>query len=108
MKIEYNGFITDELDTTSSDIEILQTFLERTMVFDSEGDAENLIIQFPNLTFDDLIITRTQFEVNVISKRYLAETDWYVSRYSETGVPVPADILLKRQEAREAITGEVL
>jgi hypothetical protein len=106
MKIEYNGFIVNELDTASSDAEILQNFLERTMVFDTTVDTENLIIQFPSLTFEDLIITRTQFEVNVISKRYLAETDWYVSRYSETGVPVPADILLKRQEARDAITGE--
>lgn len=106
MKIEYNGFIVNELDTASSDAEILQNFLERTMVFDTTVDTENLIIQFPSLTFEDLIITRTQFEVNVISKRYLAETDWYVSRYSETGVPVPADILLKRQEARDAITEE--
>jgi hypothetical protein len=108
MKIEYNGFIVNELDTASSDAEILQNFLERTMVFDTTVDTENLIIQFPSLTFEDLIITRTQFEVNVISKRYLAETDWYVSRYSETGVPVPADILLKRQEARDAITGETI
>jgi hypothetical protein len=108
MKIEYNGFIVNELDTASSDAEILQNFLERTMVFDTTVDTENLIIQFPSLTFEDLIITRTQFEVNVISKRYLAETDWYVSRYSETGVPVPADILLKRQEARDAIIGETI
>jgi hypothetical protein len=108
MKIEYNGFIVNELDTASSDAEILQNFLERTMVFDTTVDTENLIIQFPSLTFEDLIITRTQFEVNVISKRYLAETDWYVSRYSETGVPVPADVLLKRQEARDAITGETI
>lgn len=34
------------------------------------------------------------------AKRYLADTDWYVTRYSETGVAIPQDILDKRAEAR--------
>ncbi len=49
-----------------------------------------------------------QQRLNISSNQYLSDTDWYVSRYSETGVPVPADILLKRQEARDAITGETI
>lgn len=34
-------------------------------------------------------------------KKYLAATDWYVTRKFETGKEIPEDILIKRQEARE-------
>ncbi len=40
---------------------------------------------------------------NKIFKQYLIDTDWYISRFSETGKDVPEDILQKRQEARESI-----
>jgi len=35
---------------------------------------------------------------------YLFNTDWYVVRYSETLVPIPEEILQKRQEARDTIS----
>ena len=34
---------------------------------------------------------------------YLDDTDWYVVRYSETGVEIPEEIRQKRQEARNKI-----
>ena len=34
--------------------------------------------------------------------RYLAETDWYVIRASDTGKSVPKDIAKRRAEARKA------
>lgn len=34
------------------------------------------------------------------AKKYLVETDWYVSRKAETGVEIPSDILTKRAQAR--------
>tara|TARA_R110000764_G_scaffold38747_4_gene86198 strand:- start:98 stop:385 length:288 start_codon:yes stop_codon:yes gene_type:complete len=34
---------------------------------------------------------------------YLAETDWYITRLTETGVVVPDNILKLRSEARESI-----
>ena len=40
---------------------------------------------------------------NTIARKYLAETDWYVTRKSETGKAIPDDILAKRQEAREKV-----
>jgi hypothetical protein len=48
---------------------------------------------------DDVI----QAETKSASLIYLSETDWYVSRRSETGVIIPPEVLLKRQLAREAI-----
>ena len=44
-----------------------------------------------------------QERINQEARAYLAETDWYVIRAQETGVEVPADILQKRQEARDRV-----
>lgn len=35
---------------------------------------------------------------------YLNNTDWYVARYSETGVKIPEEIKIKRQKARDEIS----
>lgn len=45
----------------------------------------------------------TQEEINAENRAYLASTDWYVVRFAETGVAIPADILSARQAARDAI-----
>ena len=37
-------------------------------------------------------------------QRLLSSTDWYVSRFAETGKAIPEDIKLKRAEAREIIS----
>lgn len=44
-----------------------------------------------------------QEKVNKQAREYLAETDWYVVRFAETGVAIPEDILALRQQARESI-----
>lgn len=44
-----------------------------------------------------------QAEANAEALAYLASTDWYIVRKTETGVDVPSDVLAKRQEARESI-----
>lgn len=50
----------------------------------------------------------TQEEINKkeISKleNYLKETDWYVIRYSDSGIEIPKEIKSKRQEVREEIS----
>jgi hypothetical protein len=37
-------------------------------------------------------------------QEYLAETDWYVTRFTETGVPIPSDVSDARAQARERIS----
>mgnify|MGYP001626934018 CR=1 FL=1 len=102
MKVEYDGNVIDEYDVTSTDEQILQTFLDRTMIFDPEDSSEEprMLIQWPDLTFEDLTVTRTSIEIKIISKKYLADTDWYVSRKAEAGTEIPADVLALRQQAR--------
>lgn len=43
---------------------------------------------------------QAQEQINQDSRSYLAQTDWYVVRWHETGVPVPDDVLEQRQAAR--------
>ena len=40
---------------------------------------------------------------NYLARKYLAETDWYVTRKAETGKDIPDDIATKRQEARAKV-----
>lgn len=44
-----------------------------------------------------------QSEINSQYRSYLASTDWYIIRKTETGVEVPDDILAARATARESI-----
>ena len=52
---------------------------------------------------EDSIEPTAEKLLSMHSQVYLAETDWYLTRKFETGVAVPQEILIKRQEAREAI-----
>ena len=49
------------------------------------------------------IAANAQAEINAKSEAYLAATDWYVTRNSETGVAIPENITAARAEARAAI-----
>ena len=54
------------------------------------------------------IITPTEEEIQQYesyqkiqtAKKYLSETDWYVTRQAETGTPIPEEVLTKRAQAR--------
>lgn len=47
--------------------------------------------------------TPTNAELNQPHLDYLAATDWYVVRFVETDLAIPAEITAARQMAREAI-----
>lgn len=42
---------------------------------------------------------------NSEARAYLFETDWYVTRFAETGIPIPDDVKAARQTARESVVG---
>lgn len=52
---------------------------------------------------DEQIAQMLQAETNAKSLAYLAETDWMVTRFAETGVVIPDDVKAARQAARDAI-----
>ena len=52
---------------------------------------------------DEEIAANAQAQINATSAAYLASTDWYVTRNTETGVAIPDDITAARADARAAI-----
>jgi len=62
--------------------------------------------------YDDEVLVATETYTLTLSyeetdeerRLYLADTDWYEIR-ALSGKPIPAEIVQKRQEARDAITG---
>lgn len=44
-----------------------------------------------------------QQQINADALAYLAKTDWYVTRFAETGEPIPDEVKAKRQAARDSI-----
>lgn len=44
-----------------------------------------------------------QMAMNMQAKAYLNNTDWYVTRFIEKGIPIPENIQLQRQNARDII-----
>ena len=64
---------------------------------------------FPNAVAPELpvyvpvLISHEQMQKNAEARGYLASTDWYIVRKTETGVEIPADVVQKRQAARAAV-----
>ena len=53
----------------------------------------------PTITEED-IAADNQRTIRNTAKKYLADTDWYVTRYAETGTAIPEDIATARAQAR--------
>jgi len=41
--------------------------------------------------------------INTEARKYLADTDWYVTRFYETGVAIPEEVSMAREEARSRV-----
>ena len=52
---------------------------------------------------DAEIAANAQSSINSESLEYLKSTDWYITRYAEAAVAVPADVTTARAAARAAI-----
>lgn len=72
--------------------------------------VENEIVQLTDAqkeevnTFIDAVEVDAEAQLNLDSREYLVNTDWYITRRAEIGTAIPMDILAKRAEARAAIT----
>ena len=74
--------------------------------FEKEFNSTEEVTEIPivNPLFTPLTVEEIQqYELNIKktnAKKYLAETDWYITRQAETGTPIPEEVLLKRIQAR--------
>ena len=57
------------------------------------------------IPFDHVAEDATQKALKALSEAesYLVSTDWYIVRFTETGVEVPVDVSFKRAESRVVI-----
>lgn len=65
------------------------------------AEYETITVEVPGYTIQ--IENGSQELINAEALAYLVATDWYVTRFAETGVAIPEEISAKRQEARQAI-----
>lgn len=61
-------------------------------------DGEIVKLPFPPPTAEQL-----QAQANAEASAYLSSTDWFVTRFAETGVAIPPEIAYQRQAARDSI-----
>jgi hypothetical protein len=61
-------------------------------------------------TSTPLVLTPEQVAESILyqqkheAREYLNATDWYTARLSETGKAIPADVIAKRQQARQLLS----
>ena len=56
-----------------------------------------------NKKSDEELARRKQFNVNAEALAYLNNTDWFVTRFAETGEPIPEEVKEKRAQFRSMI-----
>jgi hypothetical protein len=92
---------------------------DKTELRDPENDSINIVdnnifswgfANIPQPSIDELfnaynaaIVKNNQAQINAEALKYLADTDWYVTRFAETGVAIPAEITAERAAARARI-----
>lgn len=56
------------------------------------------------IEIDEEAIAKQELQAKINeAKEYLARTDWYVTRFTETGKEIPEEVKIKREEARAII-----
>ena len=78
--------------------------------FELDGSQDHLITEdMVEISLDEIAELnrpteeQLQAQANVEAKEYLASTDWYVTRFTETGKEIPEEVKIKREEARAII-----
>ena len=75
--------------------------------FELEGSQDHLITpDMDEISLEEIAElnkpteAQLQEQANAEAKEYLQSTDWYVSRFTETGKEIPEEVKTKRDEAR--------
>lgn len=63
-------------------------------------------LEFETIEFEIEEVDNSKFKLEILKKQaheQLKETDWYITRFAETGKPIPNEILQQRQLIRDSI-----
>ena len=93
-----DGIVADLWEVTS-----LTAFEGITLI--EVADEVGMGASYDGSTFTNVQPTAEQLqaEINATSQAYLASTDWYASRKSDTGEAIPSDVTTARATARARI-----
>ena len=89
---------TDAVEITAEEHAALLEGQSQGKIIYADKNGKPVLKDPPPPTAEEL-----QAQANAEARAYLASTDWYVVRKAETGTEIPADILAKRQAARDAV-----
>lgn len=88
----------DAVEITADEHRTLLEGQSQGKLIQSDENGYPLLADPPAPTEEALQVVKNQE-----ARAYLTSTDWYVIRHQETGVAIPEEIAIKRQEAREQI-----
>jgi len=88
----------DAVEITAAEHAALLEGQSQGKVIVADENGYPILVDPPAPTEEELQVVKNQE-----ARAYLASTDWYVIRHQETGVAIPEEIAIKRQEAREQI-----
>ncbi len=103
-----NAFYTQEIHGENipiDGVEITEEYYDELLDGQASGqmivaddNGYPILLDRPPLSAEEL-----QKLANAEARAYLDSTDWYVIRFIESGVAVPEDITLLRQQARDSV-----
>ncbi|HEY9211106.1 MAG TPA: hypothetical protein VIO56_06810 [Methylotenera sp.] len=77
--------------------------LFRQTINENDGVWSLVNGEIVKLPFPPPSAEQVQSRTNAEARAYLLSTDWYVVRFAETGVEIPAEVAAARQAARDSV-----
>ena len=97
-EIYRNNIPSDSVEITKEYHTVLLNGQSNGKIITGNSTGYPILIDPPSPTSQEI-----QEQKNQMAKNYLELTDWYVIRFVDTGVEMPEDVKLKRQQARDSI-----
>ena len=77
-----------------------EKYLDSVLEDTDTVDEDYVVDRTPPTITEEDIAADNQRTIRNTAKKYLSDTDWYATRYAETGTAIPEDIAAARAQAR--------
>ena len=77
-----------------------EKYLDSVLEGTDTVDEDYVVDRTPPTITEEDIAADNQRTIRNTAKKYLSDTDWYATRYAETGTAIPEDIAAARAQAR--------
>ena len=97
-EIHGDNIPTDVVEITAGEHAALLQGQSQGKIIYADKNGKPVLKDPPPPTAEEL-----QAQTNAEARAYLASTDWYVTRFAETGQAIPDDIRAAREAARASV-----